>query len=54
MSIYIYFSFVCSRLHLFKSCLCCLVDMHLYSNNLSTIKKIFSSIIQQLLPACVS
>ena len=26
-----------NKLHLIKICLCCFLDMHLYSNNLSTI-----------------
>ena len=29
-----------NRLHLSKICLCCFLDMHLYSNNLSTIATI--------------
>ena len=43
-----------NRLHLIKICLCCFLDIHLYSNNLSTIATISSSIISELLPACFS
>ena len=42
------------RLHLIKICLCCFLDMHLYSNNLSTIATISSLIISELFPACFS
>ena len=43
-----------NRLHLIKICLCCFLDMHLYSNNLSTIATISSLFISELLPACFS
>ena len=43
-----------NRLHLIKICLCCFLDMHLYSNNLSIIATISSLIILELLPACFS
>ena len=43
-----------NRLHLIKVCLCCFLDMHLYSNNLSTIATISSLFISELLPACFS
>ena len=42
------------RLHLIEICLCCFLDMHLYSNNLSTIAISSSLIILELLPACFS
>ena len=42
------------RLHLIKICLCCFLLMHLYSNNLSTITTISSSIISELFPAFFS
>ena len=42
------------RLHLIKICLCCFLDMHLYSNNLSTMETSSSLIILQVLPACFS
>ena len=32
--------YFCIRLHLIKICLCCFLDIHLYSNNLSTIATI--------------
>ena len=41
-----------NRLHLIKICLCCFLDMHLYSNNLSTIATISSLIMSELFPAC--
>ena len=43
-----------NRLHLFKTCLCCFLDMHLYSNNLSTIATISSLIKSELFPPCFS
>ena len=43
-----------NRLHLIKNCLCCFLDIHLYSNNSSTIATISSLIISELLPACFS
>ena len=42
------------RLHLIKICLCCFLDMHLYSNNLSIIATFFSLITLELFPACFS
>ena len=44
--------FMCKRLPLRKICLCCFLDMHLYSNNLSTIALISSLIMSELFPAC--
>ena len=41
-----------NRLHLSKICLCCFLDMHLYSNNLSIITTISSLIMLELFPAC--
>ena len=52
MVIYTYFSYVCNRLQLIKRCLCCFVGMHLFSNILSTIATISSSINLELIPAC--
>ena len=43
-----------NRLHLIKICLCCFLDIHLYSNNLSIIATISSSINIELLPPCFS
>ena len=43
-----------NRLHLNKICLCCFLDIHFYSNNLSTIATISSLIISELFPACFS
>ena len=43
-----------NRLHLIKICLCHFLDVHLYSNNLSTIATISSLIIPELLPTCFS
>ena len=48
LRIYTNFLFVCNRLHLIKSCLRCLVDMHLYSNNLSTMATLSLSIILEV------
>ena len=44
----------CTRLHLNKSCFCCFLYMHLYSNNLSTIATISSLIVSEKIPACFS
>ena len=46
--------YFCNRLHLIKICLCCFLDMHLYSNNLSIIATISSLIMSELFPACFS
>ena len=47
--------FVCTRLHFIKKiCLCCFVDLQSYSNLLSTIATVSSSVISELLPACLS
>ena len=61
MSVYIciyihFYSFVnvCDRLRSIKNCLCCFLDMHLYSTNLSTIATIGSIILSELFPACFS
>ena len=43
-----------NRLHLFKICLCCFLDIHLYSSNLSTIAIFSSLIMSELFPACFS
>ena len=43
-----------NRLHLIKICLCCFLDIHLYSNNLSTITTISSLTISEFFPACFS
>ena len=43
-----------NRLHLIKIRLCCFLDIHLYSNSLSTIATNSSLIISELLPACFS
>ena len=43
-----------NRLHLIKICLCCFLEMHLYSNNLSTIATISSLIMSELFPAFFS
>ena len=48
------YNYLFNRLHLFKICLCCFLDMHLYSNNLSTIATISSLIKSELFPACFS
>ena len=45
---------MCNRLHLVKICLCCFLDIHLSSNNLSTIATISSLIMIELLQACFS
>ena len=47
-------AYLFNRLHLSKICLCCFLDIHLYSNNLSTIATISSLIISELLPAYFS
>ena len=44
----------CNRLHSIKICSCCFFDMHLYSNNLSTIATISRLIMLELFPACFS
>ena len=43
-----------NRLHLIKLCLCCLIVIQLYSNNLSTIATISSLIMLESFPACFS
>ena len=43
-----------NRLHLIKICLCCFLDMHLDSNNLSTIATMSSLNMSELFPACFS
>ena len=48
------FNFLCTRLHLIKICLCCFLDKHLYSNNLSTIATISSLYTLELFPTCFS
>ena len=54
LNIYSYFFFLCKILHLIKICLCCFLDMHLYSNSSSTIASIPSSILLENYPACFS
>ena len=54
MNICTYFFFVCNGLHLIESCLGCLVEMYLYSNNFSTIATVSSLFKSELLPACFS
>ena len=54
MRLYEYWFYLFNRLHLIKICLCCFLEMHLYSNNLSTIATISSSIKLELLPPCFS
>ena len=46
------YTYSCGRLQLVKSC--CFLDMHLYSNSLSTIAMIFSLIMSELFAACFS
>ena len=46
--------FSCIRLHLIKVCFCYFLDIHLFSNNLSTIAKISSLNTLQLFLACFS
>ena len=51
MYTYIYtsaYTYDYNRLHLIKICLCCFLDMHLYSKNLSTIATI-SSVIMSII-----
>ena len=54
MSNHTYFLIVCNRLHLIKFRLCCFLDMHLYSNSLSTIAMISSLYISELFLTCPS
>ena len=54
MSIYTYLFFVCNRLPLSKICLCCFIDMHLYSNSLSIIAVTSSVTMSKLFAACFS
>ena len=51
MCIYTYF---CNRLHLIKICLCSFLDIHLYSNSLSTIAMTPLFIMLEFFPACLS
>ena len=44
----------CNRLHLSKSCLCCFLDIHSYSNSLSSVTKFSLLIKSELFPACFS
>ena len=46
-----YFFFVGNILLSNKFCLCCSVDMHLYSKSLSTIGTIYSLILSERFPA---
>ena len=54
MSIYTHFFFLCNRIHLIKSCLCCFVVMHLYSEILSAIATSSSIIKLELFLPCFS
>ena len=54
ISIYTFSLFVCKRLHSNKVCLCCFLDIHLYSNSLSIIATNSSLIMSDLFPACCS
>ena len=54
MSSYTYFFFVCKRLHFIKICLCCFLNIHLYSNRLSIIPTISMFILSELFPAFFS
>ena len=57
MYTYIYtsaYTYDYKRLHLIKICLCCFLDMHLYSNNLSTIATISLLIMSEFFPPCFS
>ena len=49
LSVYTY-----KNLHLIKSCLCCFLEIHLYSSNLSTIATIYSLNLSELFPAFFS
>ena len=51
---FVYLFYLCNTLHLNKICLCSFLDIHLYSNNLSTIAIFSSLFILDLLPACLS
>ena len=42
------------RLHSIKICSCCFLNMHLYSNNFSTIAMISSLVMSELFPADIS
>ena len=44
----------CNRLQLIKICLCCFLDMLLYSNNLSTIATVSFLNNSEYVPACFS
>ena len=48
------YTYLCNRLPPFENCLCCFKDMHLYSNNLSTVATISSLIKSESFPACFS
>ena len=48
------YTYSCNTLYLIKICLCCFLDMRLYSNNLSTIATISSLIISEFFPPCFS
>ena len=54
MSFSTYFCLDCNRLHLFEICLCCSVDIDLYSYSLSTIAMISSMNKLEILTACFS
>ena len=47
-------NYLFNKLYLIKICLCCFLDIHLYSNNLSSIATISSLIISEFFPACFS
>ena len=44
------YTHLCNRFLLNKICLCCFLDIHLSSNNLSTIARISQLILSELLP----
>ena len=54
IGVIIILTFLCNRLHSFKTCLCCFLDIHLCSKKLSTIATNFSLIMSELFPACFS
>ena len=48
------YTYIYIRLHLIKICLCCFLDMHLYSTNLSIIACNSSLVMLEIFPACLS
>ena len=45
---------MCNKLHLIKNCLCCFLDIHLFSKKLPTIATISSLKMSELFTACIS